>query len=200
MKFMLYIKNALKKFLLFIKKISFLLIAIILLLINIPFRFDVDINTYGVLGRLNDAYEYEVLNVRINGTITRRIIRDGFGGGFFIGNFVIEGFDFLDGVYVAGRWRTNTRGPSAAFGTDRRGEPGIFVLRYFWPEIGPHLSIHGYIGFSSLLNIFAIMLFEPMGNNLLGWNSENGLFFAAPTQNLGDAKNIYWSFFIGFHE
>jgi len=178
--------------------IFFIVALLTLILINIPFRLTVDIDTYGVLARLNAGYEYEVRNVRIDGVLTRRIIRHGFGGGHFFGTLDIDGVDFLDGLDIENRLGVRVR-PTywASFFSTRGDEPGLFTLVYPSEFINfPHLNIHGFIGFSNSLNVFAIKIFEPNDDHQLKWYYENGLFLAAPAQSLSEAKAIYWAFFV----
>ena len=174
--------------------IKFLLLAglIFFILTNITFRRNIDINTYGVLTKLNSENDYEVRNVRIQGTFLRRVSVHGFRGRGFRGTFYIEGFEYIWPDYVV---RSNY---PVSFNQHRAGE---YVWLHSFIQLIPggpvHSHSYGVMRFSSSMQVFAVRLLEKnnAGVRAWSWSSEGGLIFVAPAEDLQSAMEIYKSFF-----
>ena len=204
-----YIKIAIKFIL-----AALLAVFIFFVFISITTTSTININTYGVLARMNpeshDYHYYVVRNVRIEGVLRRRIIDHGFRGGYFNGNFHIEDFDFLEGFDIES-WIGVRPAYTAIFSYSTRegGIIGFFSLIYHAPMIPIlNINIHGRIGFSNSLNTFAMQIFEVRDEQgqsqawrdwLLFTASPprvwDGLIFAAPANTLEEANTLFWSLF-----
>jgi len=155
-------------------------VALILLLI--PNRYEISIQTSGVLGRLGDEDFSEQRNIYINGVYTRSFFRQD----VFHGKFIIEGFDFTsDGSIVTLHPDSNVGNIMLYVNFDglRRGS---YIDRY---------NTFGTIFFSPKFEYFTILIPEPTDNPTLRvWNGATGEFLSGPADNRSEALRVLYKF------
>lgn len=157
--------------------IIFGVVALIMLLI--PNRYEITIQTSGVLGRLGDDY-YEKRDIHIDGVYTRSFFRqDVFGG-----RFIVEGVDFTsDGSKITINADSNVGNIMLYTNFDS--------LRW---NSGTNIhNIWGTIFFSPKFEYFTILIPEPTGNpSLRTWSKKSGLFLSGPANNRSESLKILY--------
>ncbi|MCL2753167.1 MAG: hypothetical protein FWE44_03355 [Defluviitaleaceae bacterium] len=146
---------------------------------SLTFESEINIQTSGVLLRLDDVDNYEIRYINVNGILARRFFSHGFTRGSFKGNVYIEGFQFSD--RLPNHYFT--------FETGRNTAPNAFFVLggYIDNDNRTQFSHNSYGDILSSLKLeeFVLLLFDD------GWNAESGLVFVAFVTTIEDALEIY---------
>jgi len=153
-------------------------VALIMLLI--PNRYEISIQTSGVLGRLGDKDFSEQRNIYIDGVYTRSFFRQD----TFSGRFIIDGFDFTaDGSIVT-------------LHADSNVGNGMLYVNLDKLRRGSYMDIHNAFGtmfFLPKFEYFTILIPEPTDNPALQvWNGATGEFISGPADNRSEALRVLY--------
>jgi len=160
--------------------IIFGVVALIMLLI--PNRYEISIQTSGVLGRLGEEDFSEQKDIYIDGVYTTSFFKPD----VFRGEFIVEGIDFTsDGSKITINADSNVGNIMLYTNFDSLRRNSGTNIHNFW----------GTIFFSPRFEYFTILIPEPTGNpSLQTWSKKSGLFLSGPANNRREALGILYKF------